>query len=141
AGKTGLKSMDMSPSPSPSLGSAVRVQSGWRVDRGVVYGASAVLAFTFTVHSTKAAVFGFGDVITGLGRVEIAAVIALAALVALRPARPAPGQVLRLFLLGLSLFAGFPYFLSLGLATVPSVHGVVVCGLVPMATAAFAVLR
>jgi drug/metabolite transporter (DMT)-like permease len=82
------------------------------------------------VHSTKAAVEGFGGVITGLGRAEIAAVIAAAALAIMRVPWPEPGQLFRLLLVGLTSFAGFPYFLSLGLATVPSVHGVVVCGLV-----------
>jgi drug/metabolite transporter (DMT)-like permease len=133
--------MDQSSSQSTALDPAVRAQSfGW-LDRGVLFGALAVLAFTFTVHSTRAAVLDFGGVITGLGRAEIAAVVAAAVLAIMRAPWPAPGQLFRLLLVGLASFAGFPYFLSLGLATVPSIHGVVVCGLVPMSTAAFSVLR
>jgi len=112
---------------------------GW-LDRGVLFGGLAVLAFTFTVHSTRAAVLGFGDVIAGLGRTEIAAFLAVTVLLVMRVSWPTPGQLSRLVLVGLTSFGGFPYFLSLGLTTVPSVHGVVVCGLVPMSTAAFSVM-
>jgi drug/metabolite transporter (DMT)-like permease len=36
---------------------------------------------------------------------------------------------------GLGLFVGYPLFLSLGLETVPSIHGAVTSGLLPLATA------
>jgi drug/metabolite transporter (DMT)-like permease len=128
-------------SPATPDQNVVQHSSGSVLDRGVVMGALAVLGFTFTVHSTRAAVTGFGDVVTGFGRVEIAAVFAALVLVVTRQGWPAPRHVPGLFRAGLLAFTGFPYFLSLGLAEVPSVHGVVVCGLLPMSTAAFAVLR
>jgi drug/metabolite transporter (DMT)-like permease len=40
---------------------------------------------------------------------------------------------------GLGLFVGYPLFLSLGLETVPSIHGAVTSGLLPLATAVGAV--
>jgi drug/metabolite transporter (DMT)-like permease len=93
------------------------------------------------VHSTRAAVTGFGDVVTGFGRVEIAAFFAALVLAATRSDWPSRRHIPGLFRTGLLGFVGYPYLLSLGLAEVPSVHGVVVCGLLPMSTAAFAVLR
>jgi len=80
--------------------------TGW-LDRGVFFGGLAVLAFTFTVHSSRAAVLGFGDVITGLGRGEIAAFLAAAVLLIMRAPWPTPGLLFRLFLVGLTSFAGY----------------------------------
>jgi drug/metabolite transporter (DMT)-like permease len=106
-----------------------------RSDGGVFWGLLAILAFSLTVPLTRIAAPMFGGVIAGLGRAALASFFAGAFLIA----RPQPHPTLRdlpvLMAVGLGLFVGYPLFLSLGLQTVPSIHGALTSGLLPLATA------
>jgi drug/metabolite transporter (DMT)-like permease len=74
-------------------------------------------------------------VIAGLGRAALAALIAGPLLLATSQPRPKLRDLPTLMAAGLGLLVGYPLFLSLGLETVPSVHGAVTSGLLPLATA------
>lgn len=58
-----------------------------------------------------------------------------------RAARPGLKQIVSLGIMGLGLAVGYPFFLALALQSVPAVHGSVVVGLAPAATAIIAVIR
>jgi len=102
---------------------------------GILWGLLAVLAFSLTVPLTRIAAPIFGGVVAGLGRAALAAMLAGAFLVATSQPRPALRDLPVLIAVGLGLFVGYPLFLSLGLETVPSIHGAVTSGLLPLATA------
>jgi len=102
---------------------------------GILWGLLAVLAFSLTVPLTRIAAPIFGGVVAGLGRAALAAMFAGAFLVATSQPRPALRDLPALMAVGLGLFVGYPLFLSLGLETVPSIHGAVTSGLLPLATA------
>jgi drug/metabolite transporter (DMT)-like permease len=106
---------------------------------GVFWGTVAVLAFSLTVPLTRIAAPVFGGIIAGPGRAALAATVAGLFLFATSQRRPALHDLPMLMAAGLGLFVGYPLFLSLGLETVPSVHGAVTSGLLPMATAVGAV--
>jgi drug/metabolite transporter (DMT)-like permease len=106
-----------------------------RSDGGVFWGLLAILAFSLTVPLTRIAAPIFGGVIAGLGRAALAAPFAGAVLIARAQPHPALRDLPILIAAGLGLFVGYPLFLSLGLQTVPSIHGAVTSGLLPLATA------
>jgi drug/metabolite transporter (DMT)-like permease len=108
-------------------------------DGGVFWGAVAVLAFSLTVPLTRIAAPIFGGIIAGPGRAALAATAAGLLLLATSQPRPALRDLPMLMAVGLGLFVGYPLFLSLGLETVPSIHGAVASGLLPLATAVGAV--
>jgi drug/metabolite transporter (DMT)-like permease len=107
---------------------------------GVLWGTVAVLAFSLTVPLTRIAAPVFGGLIAGLGRAVLAAMIAGPLLLATSQPLPKLRDVPTLAAAGLGLLVGYPLFLSLGLETVPSVHGAVTSGLLPVATAVAAVV-
>ena len=107
---------------------------------GIFWGTLAVLAFSLTVPLTRIAAPIFGGVIAGLGRATLAALIAGAFLLATSQPRPKLRELPVLLAVGLGLLVGYPLFLSLGLETVPSIHGAVTSGLLPLATAVAATL-
>jgi drug/metabolite transporter (DMT)-like permease len=107
---------------------------------GVLWGTVAVLAFSLTVPLTRIAAPVFGGLIAGLGRAALAALIAGPLLFATSQPRPKLRDVPTLMVVGLGLLVGYPLFLSLGLETVPSIHGAVTSGLLPVATAVAAVV-
>jgi len=115
------------------LGSVVR---GWRGTRaGVFWGLLGVLAFSLTVPLTRMVAPIFGAAMAGPGRAALAAMFAAAFLFATSQPRPTWGDLPMLMVAGLGLFVGYPFFLSLGLETVPAIHGAVTSGLLPLATA------
>jgi drug/metabolite transporter (DMT)-like permease len=109
---------------------------------GLGAAALGVLAFSFTFPATAFALRGFGPYTIGLGRAAIAAVLAVAMLRLTRAPRPRGGQWRSLALVAGGVVFGFPVLstLALGHGSTAS-HAAVVIGLLPVATAAFAVLR
>jgi drug/metabolite transporter (DMT)-like permease len=97
------------------------------------------LTFSLTVPLTRIAAPIFGGIIAGLGRAALAATVAGLFLFATSQRRPALRDLPMLMVVGLGLFVGYPLFLSLELETVPSIHGAVTSGLLPLATAVGAV--
>ncbi|MBE2320847.1 DMT family transporter [Solirubrobacter sp. CPCC 204708] len=109
--------------------------------RGVVWGFVGVLAFSFSLPATRVAVEDLDATFVGLGRALVAAALAAAFLLATRAPRPARKDLPRFLIVGLGVVIGFPLFTSLALKHLESAHASVVVGLLPAATAVFAVLR
>ncbi|CAA9551250.1 MAG: Permease of the drug/metabolite transporter (DMT) superfamily [uncultured Thermomicrobiales bacterium] len=109
--------------------------------RGLVFGLLGVLAFSFTLPATRIAAPALGGVVVGLGRAEIAALLAAVLLLIRRelppPRRCWPG----LAIVAGGVVVGFPLLTSFALRQVPAAHGAVVVGLLPAATAIMAVVR
>ncbi|TFC04760.1 DMT family transporter [Cryobacterium adonitolivorans] len=108
---------------------------------GLVFGLLGVLAFSFTLPLTRVAVSQLNPLFVGAGRAVVAGLLAIAVLAVLRQRVPRGRQWLRLAVVGAGVIAGFPILTSFALQSVPAAHGAVVIGLLPAATAVFAVLR
>jgi drug/metabolite transporter (DMT)-like permease len=108
----------------------------------VLLGALGVLSFSVTFPATTAAEASFNPVIVGAGRAVIAAALAAAVLAGRRERLLPPRALLpRLVVVGLTVGIGFGLLGALALRHVSSVHGAVLTGLIPAATAGMAVLR
>jgi drug/metabolite transporter (DMT)-like permease len=106
-----------------------------------VWGGLGVLAFSLSLPATRVAVADLDATIVGLGRALVAAALAAALLSIRREPVPARADVPRLLLTGVGVVIGFPLFSSLALRELSSAHATVIVGLLPAATAAFAVAR
>jgi drug/metabolite transporter (DMT)-like permease len=101
-----------------------------------------VLCFSVTFPATTAAEASFSPVLVGVGRSVIGATLALAVLAARRERLLPPRVALRgLLVVALTVGVGFGLLSALALRDVSSVHGAVLTGLIPAATAGMAVLR
>ncbi|GAA0364815.1 DMT family transporter [Actinoallomurus spadix] len=119
-----------------TLRSAVALPAG--------FGAAAlgVLAFSFTLPATEFALRGLDPYLIGIGRAGIAAVLAAVALRLMRARRLRGRQWASLAVVALGIVFGFPVLSTLALAHgSSSSHAAVVVGLLPVATAVFAVVR
>jgi drug/metabolite transporter (DMT)-like permease len=126
---------DMRRAPTSATGAEHRARSfhGLR-DGGLFWGILAVLAFSLTVPLTRIAAPAFGAAIAGLGRAALAALVAGPLLFATSQPHPKLRDLPVLTVAGLGLLVGYPLFLSLGLETVPAIHGAITSGLLPLAT-------
>jgi drug/metabolite transporter (DMT)-like permease len=104
-------------------------------------GLIGVLIFSGSLPATRVAVFGFSPVFLTSARAVIAATIGAACLLVLRQARPGRADLVPLAIVALSVVVGFPMLTALALQHVTSAHSIVFIGLLPLATAAFGVLR
>jgi drug/metabolite transporter (DMT)-like permease len=106
-----------------------------------VWGGLGVLGFSFSLPATRLAVVELDASVVALGRAVVAAVLAAVLLAVLRQPLPARADLPRLAVVGVGVVVGFPLFSSLALRELSSAHAAVIVGLLPAATAAFAVLR
>ncbi|MFN0163495.1 MAG: DMT family transporter [Burkholderiales bacterium] len=102
---------------------------------GLLLGLVGVLIFSGSLPGTRIAVAHLDPIFVGLGRSLVAAVPAAVFLLAIRAPWPSRPQVMRLLAVGLGVVLGFPALTSLALRHVPSAHGAIVVGLLPLATA------
>lgn len=100
-----------------------------------------VLTFSFSLPMTKIAVRGFDPVVAAIGRAAVAGVLAAVVLLVVRPPRPTAAQVRGLVLVVGGVAIGFPLLTAYALRSTGSMHGSVVNGLLPLATAGLAVVR
>lgn len=108
---------------------------------GLVSGLIGILIFSGSLPATRLAVVGFPPVFLTSARAVIAAVLA-AGLLALAPQkRPTRADAVSLAVIACGVVIGFPLLTALALTHVTSAHSVVFIGLLPLATAGFAVLR
>jgi drug/metabolite transporter (DMT)-like permease len=95
-----------------------------------------------TFPATTAAEHAFGPVLVGVGRSVPAALIAMVVLLARGESLLPPRALLpRMVIVALTVGIGFGLLTAIGLRHVSSVHGAVLTGLIPAATAGIAVLR
>ncbi|MGG2477479.1 EamA family transporter, partial [Rhizobium sp. BR5] len=112
-----------------------KTTSGW------LNGLAGVVIFSGSLPATRLAVTGFDPIFLTLARASIAGVLALALLLLFRQKRPARGDLTSLFIVSFGVVVGFPLLTALALRHVTSAHSIVFIGLLPLATAVFAVLR
>ncbi|KQN53657.1 transporter [Pseudomonas sp. Leaf48] len=109
--------------------------SGW------INGLIGVVIFSGSLPATRVAVLEFDPVFLTVARATIAAVLALCLLLLFKEKRPGRHQLLPLAIVALGVVIGFPLLTALALQYVTSAHSIVFVGLLPLATAVFAVLR
>lgn len=114
---------------------ALEKTSGW------INGFIGVVIFSGSLPATRLAVLEFDPVFLTVVRAAIAGVLAMALLWLFREPRPARDQWLSLLIVALGVVLGFPLLTALALQHVTSAHSIVFVGLLPLATAIFAVLR
>jgi drug/metabolite transporter (DMT)-like permease len=112
-----------------------RAAAGW------INGLIGVVIFSGSLPATRVAVLQFDPVFLTVVRAAVAGLLALCLLLAFRERRPASGDVASLLVVALGVVVGFPLLTALALQHVTSAQSIVFIGLLPLATAIFAVLR
>ncbi len=104
-------------------------------------GLIGVIIFSGSLPATRVAVADFSPMFLTSARAVIAALLGTVLLVLLRQARPGRNDLLSLGIVALGVVVGFPLLTALALRHITSAHSMVFIGLLPLATAVFAVLR
>ena len=108
----------------------------------MLLGALGMVCFSLTFPATTAAEAAFSPVVVGVGRAVPAAALGAAVLAARHERLLPPRAVLsRMLVVAVTVGAGFGLLTALALRHVSSVHGAVLTGLIPAATAGLAVWR
>lgn len=109
--------------------------------KGWINGLLGVLIFSGSLPATRIAVEGFSPFFLTSARAVIAALLGLLLLYALKQKRPDKADFISLCLVSIGVVIGFPLLTALALQTITAAHSIVFIGLLPFATAFFAVLR
>lgn len=109
--------------------------------RGLLNGLAGVAIFSGSLPATRVAVTGFDPLFLTFARATIAGLLALSLLLAFREKRPSRTDLWPLAIVSLGVVVGFPLLTALALRHVTAAHSTVFVGLLPLATAAFGVLR
>ncbi len=112
-----------------------------KTTHGWINGFLGVLIFSGSLPATRAAVMDFDPVFLTVARAVIAALLALVLLGLFRAKRPERDDLLSLCIVAGGVVIGFPLLTALALQHVTAAHSIVFIGLLPLATAIFAVLR
>lgn len=104
-------------------------------------GLVGVVIFSGSLPATRVAVQGFEPVFLTSARAVIAALVGALLLVLLRQKRPQRADLVPLALVAGGVVVGFPLLTAVALRSITSAHSIVFIGLLPLATALFAVLR
>lgn len=108
---------------------------------GWVNGFIGVVIFAGSLPATRVAVAGFDPVFLTCARAGIAALLAFFLLWILRQPWPRLADLPALFITAFGVVVGFPLLTALALQHITSAHSIVFLGMLPLCTAAFAVLR
>jgi drug/metabolite transporter (DMT)-like permease len=108
---------------------------------GFLLGFLGVLAFSFSLPATRLAVEDLDPWFVAFGRAAVAAIPAALVLAVTKAPRPTAPQLRSLVIVAAGVAVGFPVFTSLALQDRTSAHAAVVIGVLPIATAIFAVVR
>ena len=109
--------------------------------KGLLLGLIAVALFSLTLPFTRLAVAELDATFVALGRALVAASLAGIWLWHQRAPLPRREQWLPLACVSLGCVLGFPWLTSIAMRSLPASHGAVLVGILPLATAVFAVLR
>ena len=112
-----------------------------RETRGLLLGFVGVLCFSVSLPATRVAVRELGWVFVSFGRAVVAGLLATIVLVITKAKRPQRRHWKPLLGTVGGVVLGFPAFTGLALRHAPAGHGAVVIGLLPAATAGWALLR
>lgn len=108
---------------------------------GWISGLLGVVIFSGSLPATRIAVADLTPLFVTGGRAVIAAMLGAAFLIGLRQAKPTRRDILPLGIVAIGVVIGFPLLTGLALRHITAAHSVVFIGLLPLSTAAFAVLR
>jgi drug/metabolite transporter (DMT)-like permease len=108
---------------------------------GWVNGFLGMLIFSGSLPATRAAVADFDPVFLTVARASIAAILAGMVLAVFRQRRPERRDMGPLIITAFGVVIGFPLLTALALQHITAAHSIVFIGLLPLATAIFAVLR
>lgn len=109
--------------------------------RGWVNGFIGMLIFSGSLPATRLAEAGFSPLFVISARASIAAVLGLALLVGFREKRPGRRDFPSLLIIAAGVVVGFPLLSALALTHLSVARSTLYLGLLPLSTAAFAVLR
>jgi len=110
-------------------------------NRGMLLGLLGVAMFSLTIPFTRMAVAELDPVFVALGRALGASLLAAVWLTWKRAPLPPHSALLPLALVAGGCIVGFPLLTSIALRTMPSAHGALLVGVLPLATALYAALR
>lgn len=108
---------------------------------GWVNGFLGVLIFSGSLPATRLAVIDIDPTFLTMARASIAGLFGMALLLAFREPFPRRNDAISLIVVALGVVVGFPLLTGLALQHMTSAHAIVFIGLLPLATAIFAVLR
>jgi len=108
--------------------------------KGMLAGFAGIVIFALTLPATRYAITYLDPVFVGLGRSVVAALVAGMLLWVFKASIPTKSQFVQLAIVALGVVIGFPLFSALAMTTLSAVHGGVVVGVLPMATAIAGVL-
>ncbi|KAB2801189.1 DMT family transporter [Brucella anthropi] len=108
---------------------------------GWVNGFWGVLIFSGSLPATRLAVIDIDPTFLTMARASIAGLLGMALLLAFREPFPRRNDAISLIVVALGVVVGFPLLTGLALQHMTSAHAIVFIGLLPLATAIFAVLR
>ena len=109
--------------------------------KGMLLGFIGVAMFGLTLPFTRIAVAELSPYFVTFGRAALAGICALMLFVFSRPKLLTRSQLMRLSVMALGVVYGFPLCVSLAMKTLPSAHGGIVLGVLPLVTAVVGVLR
>ena len=108
---------------------------------GWINGFLGVLIFSGSLPATRLAVIDIDPTFLTMARASIAGALGLALLLAFREPFARRNDVISLVVVAVGVVVGFPLLTGLALQHMASAHAIVSIGLLPLATAIFAVLR
>lgn len=108
---------------------------------GWLNGLLGVVIFSASLPATRIAVLDLDPLFLTFARAAIAGLLGLALLWAFKERRPARTDLVPLAIVAFGVVIGFPLLTALALRHVTSAHAIVFIGLLPLATALFAVVR
>jgi drug/metabolite transporter (DMT)-like permease len=108
---------------------------------GWINGFLGVVIFSGSLPATRLAVHDFDPLFLTMARATIAAILAGLMLVLFRQRWPEKSDIVPLIVTAFGVVIGFPLLTALALQHVTAAHSIVFVGLLPLATAIFAVLR
>ena len=108
--------------------------------KGYLFGLLGVAGFSMTLPATRVAVSTIDPTVVGLGRALCAAVLAAIVLKAYRQPIPPRRYWFQIAIVAAGGVVGFPVLTSYAMKHTAASHGAVLLGVLPVATACFAVL-
>ena len=112
-----------------------------RSAEGWINGLVGVIMFSGSLPATRVAVLDLHPVFITVARAVIAGLLAAGVLFLFKEKRPSRQQVIRLAVVATGVVVGFPLLSGLALQYITAAHAIVFVGLLPLATAAFGVMR
>ena len=109
--------------------------------KGMLIGTVGVLIFSLTLPFTRIAVLELSPLFVAFGRALLAGVCAVGWLYFSKARLPTKTQLWKLFVIAMGIVYGFPIFTSIAMTTLPSAHGGIVLGVLPLVTAIFGAIR